>query len=564
MCYNAVMSNDAALTTEKLKALPQDVLISLYLQMQSNLFSLQQNQEKLISQNEQLIKQVENMKEAILLAQQNRFGRKTEKAIDGQITLSDLSPDFTDVLNEAEKTVEGGMPEEPEFEEVTFKRRRKKGVRDLDLSGLEVRVIPHEIPEEELKKLFPKGYTRLEDERYRELEFIPAQFKVNEHHIAVYADKGSDRIIKAERPARLLPGSLVTPTLASSIINAKYANGIPLERLSQDFAARDVKLRRQTMARWMIKLNEGYFSVIYDLMRKELFKAKVIHSDETPFVVNETNKALDRKPGTKSYMWVYYTKEKYGSHPICLYDHCVSRRADHPEEFLKDYTGTLVTDGYQVYHKIEDDSGGSIKIAGCWAHAKRRFSNLCKALGKKVAGGTIAEEGEKRIRAIYHVDNMTKDASPEERLKNRQDSVKPLVDAYFVWAKEKYALIDKASKTGEALSYSINQEKYLRAFLDDPMIPLDNNDAEREGIRPFTIGRKNWVIVDSERGAEAGAVIYSLVRTAIMNNLKPAQYIQYILEKMPERMSEPASQTGFEDLLPWSAEAKAACEKLIK
>lgn len=166
-------------------------------------------------------------------------------------------------------------------------------------------------------------------------------------------------------------------------------------------------------------------------------------------------------------------------------------------------------------------SGGELKIAGCWAHNKRGFSKLCKALGKKAASGSIAEEAVRQIQAIYHVDNMMKDASPEAILQHRRNSVKPLVDAFFEWAKKIYPGVDKASETRRALTYSLHQEPYLRAFLDDPLSPLDHNDAERDGIRPFTVGRKNWVVIDSINGAEASAILYSIARTAVLNGLNP-------------------------------------------
>ena len=229
-----------------------------------------------------------------------------------------------------------------------------------------------------------------------------------------------------------------------------------------------------------------------------------------------------------------------------------------PREFLKDYKGVLVTDGYQVYHKLAGERPDELRVAGCWAHCKRKFDDVLKALKTSNPKGAISAEAHKRIAAIYHVDNMCKTSTPEERLDNRQKSVKPLVDAFFSWLKSiDFTLLDKSGALYGAIRYALNQEPYLRAFLDDPIIPLDNNDAERS-IRKFCVGKHSWHIIGSRRGARASAILYSIAETSKANGLKPYEYFKYLLEQMLTHLDDKPADY-IDDLLPWSEKIPEYC-----
>ena len=243
---------------------------------------------------------------------------------------------------------------------------------------------------------------------------------------------------------------------------------------------------------------------------------------------------------------------------IVLYDYQPSRNASHPRDFLKKFRGVCVTDGYQVYHTLEKERK-DLKIAGCWAHARRRFDETVKALSKDKKKSSLAYLALKQIQAIYREDNKLADKSAEERLKHRQLTVKPLVDAYFAWAKQNQQSVPAKSKTANGLTYSLNQEKYLRTFLEDGEVPMDNNAAE-QSIRPFCVGKKNWVMIDTVAGAEASAMIYSIAETAKANNLKPYNYFKYLLEEIPRHMDDHGVDFC-EDLLPWSDKLPAECRK---
>ena len=289
----------AKYTEEELNKCSKKMLISLFLSMQDQLEALNKNMELLIEQ--------------VAMSNQRRFGRSSEQQISGQLTLSDY-------FNEIEAIMENKYIIEPEFEDVIEEkkiRKKTKGKRDEDLKNLDKVVIPLEIPEEKLNEIFPNGYKRLPDEVYKRLKFIPETFEVQEYHVGVYADKDDSKIVKADRPKDLLRNSIVTPSLEAAIMNAKYVNAIPINRMAEEFKRNDVKISRQVMANWTIQCSEKYLSILYDELHKELFNSKVLQADETPVLVRKDG----RPAGSKSYMWVYRTGKMYNADPIVIYEY---------------------------------------------------------------------------------------------------------------------------------------------------------------------------------------------------------------------------------------------------
>ena len=295
-------------------------------------------------------------------------------------------------------------------------------------------------------------------------------------------------------------------------------------------------------------------SVFYDYLHERIYDYHVLQADETPVLVSKEN----RTEGSKHYMWVYRTGKMYLDKQIVLYEYQPSRNASHPRAFLKDFKGVCVTDGYQAYHTIEKERE-DLRIAGCWRHARRRFDEAVKALPKDRRKSSLAYLALKQIQAIYREENKLASMTIEERLKHRQLTVKPLVDAYFTWIKQNLLSVTPKSKTAKGLTYSLNQEKYLKTFLEDGEVPMDNNSAE-QAIRPFCVGKKNWVMIDTIAGAEASAIIYSIAETAKSNNLKPYNYFEYLLTEIPKHM-EDHDVSFCEDLLPWSDKLPAECRK---
>lgn len=306
------------------------------------------------------------------------------------------------------------------------------------------------------------------------------------------------------------------------------------------------------MANWCIRLGEEYLSVLYDYLHKELYKYHVIQADETPVLVNHDG----RKAGSKSYMWVYRSGHLYKDKQIVLYEYQLTRNTSHPREFLKGYSGICVTDGYQVYHTFEKELE-ELTIAGCWVHCRRRVNDALNTIKEPFRKESDSFLLMKQIQAIYREENKLNKLSSEERLKQRQVVVKPLVDAFFAYIKT--LKVSKKDAFGDAVSYALNQERYLRVFLEDGDVPIDNNASER-AIRGFCVGKKNWQMIDTINGAKTSAIIYSIVETAKANNLKPYNYVQYLLEEIPKHMND-TNCSFLENLLPWSKNLPAEIRK---
>ena len=527
------MTDFTKLTPEELDKMDKHVLITIIGSLQGQLNAISS--------------QLNFLTEQIAIMNQRSFGRKTEQANQlHQYTLFE-------VFNEPELLCDDSK--EPEVTEVIISgyTRKKKTTREDNLKGLPARVFEHKLSDEELREKFPEGYKELPCEIYKRLSIIPQTFLVDEHHVHVYASKSNNGVIvKANRPADVFRNSLATPSLIAAIATGKYQNHIPLERQSANFKDYDIKLEANTLANWMINASEDYFSIIYDEIHKHLYDSRVIHADETPFQVIKDG----RNAGTNSYMWVYRNGACDDKKPVVIYDYQPTRRTDHPEEFLKDYNGTLVTDGYQVYHSLESKRKG-LKVAGCWVHAKRKFAEIVKAVDADDSGGIIAVEATKRISEIFRLDNKLDELTRKERENERQRRIKRKVDDFFAWAKTVIVSLPPESATYKGLQYCINQEQFLRVFLSDGNVPMDNNRAE-QAIRPFTLGRKNWVNMYSPNGAKASAIIYSLVETAKANDLKVYDYLELLITELSAHADD-TDLSFIKDLLPWSKTVRKKC-----
>ena len=533
-------------TEEQLNSVDKSFLIQLLLQQQEQLEAITK---ELHASNEKM----QLLMEQVILGKQNRFGRSSEKMEDtSQICFREVDGTIV-FFNEAEVVCDLNAAEPEDLELKSPKQPKRKGKKEADLSGLPFRRLDHYLSEEELEAEFGvKGWKQLPDAISRKYHFVPAKVEVEEHHIGVYASKTDEHMVKVDHPKALLHGSLVSPSLGAAIINGKYVNAVPLYRLEQEFQRYGLQITRQNMANWCIRLTEEYLSILYDYLHKELYFYHVIQADETPVLVNHDG----RKAGSKSWMWVYRSGHLYQKRQIVLYEYQQTRNASHPREFLKGYDGICVTDGYQVYHTLEKELE-ELTIAGCWVHCRRRFDEALKLIPKSYQKESHAFLLMKQIQAIYREEGKLNDLSSDERLKQRQAVIKPLVDAFFAYLKT--INVSKKDKFGDAVGYARNQEKYLRVFLTDGDVPIDNNASER-AIRGFCIGKKNWQMIDTIHGAKSSAVIYSIVETAKANNLKPFDYVQHLLEEIPKHMDD-KDCSFLEDLLPWSEKLPAGIRK---
>lgn len=407
-------------------------------------------------------------------------------------------------------------PDDLEFREP--KKKKQAGKKTADLSGLTVHRIDHYMTETELTAEFgEKGWKQLPDAISRCYHFVPAKVEVEEHHIGVYSSKNDEHMVKAPHPKNLLHGSLVSPSLAAAIINGKYVNAVPLYRLEKEFERYGLAITRQNMANWMIRLGESYLGIMYDYLHKLLYQYHVIQADETPVLVNKDG----RPAGSKSWMWVYRSGFMYADKQIILYEYQKTRNASHPREFLKNYAGICVTDGYQVYHTLAKEKE-DLRIAGCWVHCRRKFHEALEIIPKDLRKQSV----------LYLLMNQISDRIP------------------------------KSGKSREAVTYALNQERYLRVFLEDGDVPMDNNASER-AIRGFCIGKKNWEMLDTINGASSSAIIYSIAETAKANQLKPYDYFEYLLTELPKHMND-NNNDFLAELLPWSETLPEHIRKPVK
>ena len=526
-------------TEEQLNKLDKELLVQLFL-------GLQDQMEGLTRQTQALNDKMQLMMEQLVLSKKSRFGRSSEKmAGPGQIRFMEVDGEIV-FFNEAEAVCDLDVPEPDSLEPQQPKKKKQAGKREADLAGLPVRRIDHYLSEKELAAEFgEKGWKQLPDAISRCYRFVPAKVEVEEHHVGVYSSKTDDRMVKAPHPKKLLSGSLVSPSLAAAVLNGKYVNAVPLYRLEKEFERYGLAITRQNMANWVIRLGESCFGPLYDYLHTLLYRYPVIQADETPVLVNKDG----RPAGSKSWMWVYRSGCLYQKEQVILYEYQKTRNASHPRKFLKDYNGICVTDGYQVYHTLEKEKE-DLKIAGCWVHCRRKFEEALEVIPKELRKQSVLDLLMNQIRAIYREEGKPSGFSADERVEKRQLVVKPLVDAFFAYVKQNSGRVAKSGKAREAFTYALNQEPYLRVFLENGNVPMDNNASER-AIRGFCIGKKNWEMIDTVHGASASAIIYSISETAKANGLKPYEYFEYLLTEIPKHQDE--SSTDFlADLLPWS------------
>ena len=503
----------------------------------------------------------ENLMEQICLAGQQRFGRHTEKLEDiaGQLSFfneAEANCDETALEPTIEEVVDG-MLQKP-------RRPKKKGQREEDLKDFPQEEVPHDVSQKQLTDTYGEGnYKSMPDEIFWQLRFEPAKWIAEKHIVKVYVGTDGlhqDEFLRGDHPATLFRGSIATPSLEAAIINTKYVNCNPLDRISREFQTNGLNLSKQTMSNWTVWSAERYFLPVYNLMKQQQLAAHVNQSDETPVEVIHDG----RSAGSQSYMWVHITGELSPVPKIIVYEYQKTRHSDHPKEYYKDFKGILMTDGLSQYHKTARELDG-LTNANCFTHARRDYADAVKAIGKGNAEAIRSSIGYKaltRIGAIYKLEGALKDLSPEERLKERQTSIKPLVEEYFAWVKQ--VLADKTAlpkgKAAQGLQYSINQEEYLKVFLTDGEVPIDNSASER-ALRNFTVGRKNWVTINTVRGAQASAIIYSITETARANDLNVYYYIKYLLSGLPSLIDKKGNieKSMLEPLMPWSKTLPADC-----
>jgi transposase len=509
---------------------------------------LEQRNAQLQMQVEQLEAKVKWYEEQIRLGKQKQFGSSSERTPPEQLQFADL------LVNEAEMEADPKR-EEPTVETVTYQRRKAPGQREAKLQDLPVEIIEYQLPAEEQVCPCCNGPLHaMSTEVRQELKVIPAEVKVVKHIRHVYSCRHCEQeatetpVITAPMPKPVAPGSLASPSALAFTMVQKYVMGLPLYRQEQQFAHLGLELSRQTLSNWMLQAANTWLHPLYERVRTHLLAQAVLHADETTLqVLREDGRAAE----TQSYMWLYRTGRE--GPPIVLYDYQKTRGGEHPRDFLAGFRGYLHVDGYPGYHKV-----AGVTLVGCWAHARRKFDEALKALpDDKQKAAVTAREGLEFCNRLFAIEREIKDASPEERLKVRTERSRPVVDEFLAWLRTQRPRVLPKSILGLAVGYCLNQWDKLVVFLQDERLELDNNRSERS-IKPFVIGRKNWLFSNTPRGAKASATIYSIIETAKENGLNPLTYLTWLFEEMPQ-LADLRDPAALDRLLPWSEALPPHC-----
>jgi len=481
---------------------------------------------------------IQHYEEQFRLSKHRQFGASSEKS---QYDHSQLS-----LFNEVEATADPTIVEPDLIEVEKHYRKAKRTSNERLPDDLPVEVVEHELPAEE--QACPECGEALHTmgrETRRELKIIPAQVIIVEHVRHTYACRNCEKngisvpILKAPIPKAVIKGSFASPEAVAHIMTQKFVMSSPLHRLEQEFRRDGIMLSRQTMSNWLIRCAEDWLAPIYERMKAELLKREVLSADETTLqVLREPGKTAQ----SKSYMWLYRTGGD-AEDAIVVFEYQPDRRAVHPLNFLHGFSGYLHADGYEGYHKLP----ANIVVVGCWSHCRRKYDEALKSLPEKEREGSTALLGLQYCDKLFEIERKLSESAPEERYEKRRELAKPVVEEFFAWA-ESLKVIPK-SGIGKAVYYTLSQRKYLERYLLDGRLEISNNRAERS-IKPFTIGRKNWLFNQTPKGARASSIIYSIIETAKENGLNPFGYLVRVFKTAPnvDFRDDPAV---LESLMPW-------------
>ncbi len=477
--------------------------------------------------------QYKNLLEQFRLSQQKQFGKSSETS-DAQLGLFNEAENIAD-----EEKIESENLESKE--KIHNKPKRRPLPKDLPRE-----TVIHDISDAD-KICNDCGHAlhKMGEEKSEQLEFVPAQVKVIENIRLKYSCRSCEQqgiktqIKIAPVPNSAIPKSMATPSLLSHVITNKYQYALPLYRQESLFKQYGIDLNRKTLSSWMLKIIP-LLSPVYERLHRIQLEQSVIHADETPLKVIHVDKS-------KCYMWVYCTgtdspinkSESRKDQPpnIVVYDYKNSRSSQCVNDYLQAYNGYLQVDGYGGYENTQTT------LVGCWAHARRKFMDVKKSQVKGKTGK--ADWAINYIQKLYRIEKEIKDKSPEEMYKTRQEQSKPLLEEFKNWLDKSVQHVPPTSSIGKAVAYCIRQWPKLNKYIESGELNIDNNRAER-AIKPFVIGRKNWMFANTENGAAASAVLYSLIETAKANGLIPFDYLKLLFERLPGYSGD------IVDLMPWN------------
>ena len=538
------MSNQSGMKDGESSMEQTEILLTI----QRQLTMLQSTIDSLREQSRQKDEEIERLRQIILNLQRTQFGQRSEKRTyvldDGNQQLS--------LFDTPEKSEEKSNPEPSQNPEKEIcvsghSRKKKRTLEELCATlPVEERIV--DLPDEEKANANGQALVCIGQEYIRtELVLERAKAKVVKHYRKVYADRqleqetGYSEVFKPVMPPPLLAHSYASASVVTDVLMKKYVDAMPLYRQEQMWKRMGVELKRGTMANWVIQVADLYLRPFWKRIRSELLTQSTIHADET---VMQVHKEKDRPDTAESRMWVYSSAKRADIQLRC-FEYRESRSGKWAKTFLEGFSGVLITDGYSGYNKVQD-----AERAGCWAHMRRKW---LEAMPEGADAKTCkAAEGYEFCNRLFELERQFEGLTAEERLIQRKEKSGPILEAYWTWL---YTIPRPTGKLKDAVTYAQNQKAHLCAFLEHGEIEISNNQVENT-IRPFVVGRKGWLFADTPQGAEASAIIYSLMETAKANSLRLDDYLLHLLSIMPER-AEQNKDFEIDDLLPWSEEMKS-------
>lgn len=538
------MSNQSGMKDGESSMEQTEILLTIRRQ----LTMLQSTIDSLKEQSRQKDEEIERLRQIILNLQRTQFGQRSEKRTyvldDGNQQLSLFD---TPEKSEEKSSSEPSQNSEREIRVSGHSRKKKRTLEELCASlPVEERIV--DLPDEEKVNADGHALTCIGQEYIRtELVLERARAKVVKHYRKVYADReleqetGYAEVFKPVMPPPLLPHSYASASVVTDVLMKKYVDAMPLYRQEQMWKRMGVELKRGTMANWVIQVADLYLRPFWKRIRSELLTQSTIHADET---VMQVLKEKGKPATSESRMWVYSSAKRADIQLRC-FEYRESRSGKWAKTFLEGFSGVLITDGYSGYNKVQE-----AERAGCWAHMRRKW---LEAMPEGADAKTCkAAEGYEFCNRLFELEHQFEELTAEERLIQRKEKSGPVLEAYWKWLN---TIARPTGKLKDAVTYAQNQKAHLSAFLEHGEIEISNNQVEN-AIRPFVIGRKGWLFADTPQGAEASAIIYSLMETAKANSLRLDDYLLHLLSVLPER-AEQDKDFEMDDLLPWSEEMKS-------
>ncbi len=521
--------------------------------LQKMIKTLQATVDAANKREEALTQERDNLKEEVDLLRKKLFGTSSEKRV------SDI-PGQLNFFNEAELEQDPALAQIEELEasspEKMPKKRKARATDAERFKGIPVEKEYLDLSEEEKK--CPVCGTALkqigEEFVRRELIFIPARLKVREYYSRNYecpqCSQHGIPVIKKGKDGRphMLYGMASAGTVAW-VMYQKFCNALPYFRQEKDWKQYGASITRATMANWVIQNSEAFFLPMYEYFQRKLLEREFAMADETPLqVLHEPG----RRAQTQSYMWLFRSGED-GLPPIILYKYSKTRAGENAVDFLHGFKGYLMCDGYSGYNKVPD-----AKRTACWAHIRRYLTDAIPK-GKALDYTQPSVQGVMYINQLFHLEDVikAKHASFDAIKKARLEKEKPVVEGFLSWLDQQAPV--RGSRMDKAVTYIQNRRSYLTTYLEDGRCSFSNNLSEN-AIRPFTVGRKNWLFCDTPNGAQASALVYSMVAMAKANGVNVYHYLTYLLEKMP---SDRMSDEELELLAPWNENVKTEIQHRV-